>query len=149
MRQADTVGDSLREAEREADRQLEHIDDLLFPNRPKEPMPPALDLSEYVGDYYSEGYGWFQFREQDDDCAPYGIVLVARPAKQFWHPEIKLRFVSGEFWVALVTIIGASHPIPVATEFRLGIDGKIEGMWMDYREVNSQETSRVFFERKP
>ncbi|KFZ01906.1 hypothetical protein V501_09731 [Pseudogymnoascus sp. VKM F-4519 (FW-2642)] len=65
----------------------------LYPYVPVKPTPPSLPLNKYAGSYSHPGYGVMNFVAD-------GERLIADRTDQEIAMEVKLKHVSGEFWMA-------------------------------------------------
>ncbi|KAF7556511.1 hypothetical protein G7Z17_g1373 [Cylindrodendrum hubeiense] len=143
------IAKDFRDAQHEAGKALENVDDILFPNRPKEPRPPSLDISKLSGKYYAPGFETYHFVERAGDEASTDMLLIAERTDLMWKNQITLRHVSGDFWVAYITILDGPR-IPesfLAVEFRFGPDGKPSGLEMTFPDREKANGGKVFLKR--
>lgn len=127
------VGDNVRNA-------LEKI----YPSRPEKPIPASLPLSGYAGLYYHPGYQYLNVVVTDESQ---GTVLSASPVPQLHaeQPDTDFPFkcdfvhVSGENWILYVDLMDAPTLTVrnfAAVEFRIGSDGEVESMGVEWRQRN-------------
>lgn len=118
--------------------------DKIYPVRPEKPIRASLQLSKYAGLYYHPGYKYLKVVTTDGKK---GKVLNTRADAQL-HAEqqdnnfrIKCDFVhvSGEKWIMYVDLMDAPtltmHDF-AAAEFRIGVDGEVESMGIEWRARN-------------
>lgn len=116
----------------------------IYPSRPEKAIRASLPLSGYAGLYYHPGYQYLNVVVTDQSQ---GAVLSASPVPPL-HAEqpdtdfrIKCNFVhvSGENWVMYVDLMDAPtltmHGF-AAVEFRIGSDGEVESMGVEWRQRN-------------
>ncbi|KAK7428218.1 hypothetical protein QQZ08_005284 [Neonectria magnoliae] len=140
------VAKEAREARRKAEQDLENAPDNLFPNRPKVPRAPSLDISQFSGKYHAPGFGAYSFVE---DAASADRVLVADRTDLLWKARIKLRHVSGDFWIAYMILLeGGRLPEEIlAAEFMFSVDGKPSELVITYPDRKIANGGKVSFKR--
>lgn len=122
----------------QARRDLERADDIAFPNRPKEPLPASVEISQLAGTYFDPGYGAVTFVQQPNPDNSSETLLVAERPDFTWNQRWQLRHVSGDYWTLMVTIMG-DHGWPKefqAANFKIGVDGNVTGFEVDYYDRN-------------
>lgn len=115
----------------EAERILRsNITNVLYPNRPKNPLLPTLSLQEHTGTYEDVGYGRITFTTGTHPASPDETTLVAERMDRAWNETVRLEHISGDYWIWRSYV--AHGPIePVAafkTEFKVGPEGIISGL---------------------
>ncbi|KAJ0127059.1 hypothetical protein HZ326_29837 [Fusarium oxysporum f. sp. albedinis] len=143
------VAEDLRNAQRKQKKDVRNATEILFPNRPSGNQPPSLDVSEFSGKYQALGYGAWEFVEVVSKGAPMGVVLVAHRKDLLWKTRVTLRHVSGDFWVAFITILeGDGLPeVFLVAEFRIGADGKPSGLELTFKDRKKVNGGRVLLQR--
>lgn len=115
-----------------------HARDILYPDVPSPPIPPALPLEEYAGTYSHPAYRNITFTLQEP---PPGLPL-AEHTKQVLHSNmhrlvnltVDLEHVSGEFFAAW-TDLEVTAPFArgaVTAQFEVGSDGKVQKLGLDF-----------------
>jgi hypothetical protein len=139
----------LRKAQRKQERDVRNATEILFPNRPSRNQPPSLDVSDFSGKYQALGYSTWEFVEVVSKGAPTGVVLVAHRKDLLWKTRVTLRHVSGDFWVAFITILeGDGLPeVFLVAEFRIGADGKPSGLELTFKDREKVNGGRVLLQR--
>jgi hypothetical protein len=139
----------LRNARRKQEKDVGNAAEILFPDRPSRYHPPSLDVSEFPGKYQALGYGNWEFVEVVSKGAPMGVVLVADRTDLLWKTRVTLRHVSGDFWVAFITMLeGDGLPeVFLVAEFRIGVDGKPSGLELTFKDREKFNGGRVFLQR--
>ena len=103
----------------------------LYPNIPTPPIKHALPLSDYSGTYRHPGYQSVTFNLE---LPPWHIqgevtekVLLATVTERTWPFSIELQHVSSEHFLAhMQTGNGLVIKRRAKTEFRIGVDGKVD-----------------------
>jgi hypothetical protein len=90
----------------------------LYPSVPVKLTPPSLPLDKYAGSYSHPGYGAMNFVAD-------GERLIADRADQEIAMEVKLKHVSGEFWMAYLHVKHRDDRDVqvVRAEFYVSVDG--------------------------
>ncbi|KAH7131685.1 beta-lactamase/transpeptidase-like protein [Dactylonectria estremocensis] len=143
------IAKDLRSKQRKDEQELRDADKILFPNRPKDPQPPSLDMPKLSGKYHAPGFGTYEFIEEASDEASTGRVLVARRYDLLWKTRVVLRHVSGDFWVAFVGLMDnlAQEVDYLAAEFRFGVDGNPSGLEITFSDRLEANGGKVMLER--
>lgn len=124
--------------------------DVLFPQRPNPPLPSRVELSELIGTYYDAGYGDFTLRVEPHPSKSNEKILVADRYDMSWQYSLKMHHVSGEYWVVFVDARETSGygELFVAGEFKLGADGKIRGLEIDWASpMDDMKDGKVLFKK--
>ncbi|KAH8173799.1 beta-lactamase domain-containing protein [Sarocladium implicatum] len=107
-----------------------NITNVLFPSRPKTPLPPTLSLQEHAGTYEDVGYGQFTFTVGTHPASPDKTTLVAERMDRAWNETVRMEHVSGDYWIWHTYIAGGPTEAVAAfkTEFKIGTDGTVSGL---------------------
>lgn len=117
----------MKEAEDAAERDISNAPTILFPDRPKTPLPPSLPPSGLVGTYRNQGYGSLQLRQAPHPSSPGETILVADSSTAAWTGRLELHQASGDFWT--VYVVDAAGPQAFYEgRFILGVDGRAAGL---------------------
>ncbi|KPM41382.1 hypothetical protein AK830_g5215 [Neonectria ditissima] len=143
------VAKEFREARRKAEQDVENADDILFPHRPKEPVPPSVDLNKLSGKYHAPGFGTYSFVEETSDANSASRVLIADRTDLLWKTRIRLRHVSGDFWIAYILMLEGARPpeAVLAAEFLFGVDGEPSELVITFSDRKDADGGRVSFKR--
>lgn len=121
---------------------------------PRKAIPASLPLSGYAGLYYHPGYQYLNVVVSDE---LQGAVLSATPVPQLHaeQPDTDFRFkcdfvhVPGENWIMYVDLMDAPtltvHSF-AAVEFRIGSDGEVASMGVEWRQRNGVDAS-IWYKR--
>jgi len=116
---------------------LENPIDIIFPHRTPNPLPPSLPLERYVGRYCHPGY-----QHMVVELGAEKGTLKADRRDFTWQLTAEFKHVSGEFWVMCARSAKAPNAIVfvdiAAVEFRVGINGKVESMSVEWRDTWGQ-----------
>lgn len=105
--------------------ELENAEDILYPNRPKVPIPSPLDHGQIAGKYFDLGYGTLHIVEVASAGQSSRTSLVAkRPDMQIPY-DLRFEHTSGNFWIVNILLEGMNSTIGYwAGEFKVGVDGE-------------------------
>ena len=128
---------------------MESADEILYPNRPKEPLPPSTDISQLAGKYYADGFGTFDFEEETNDAAPGGGYLVAERLDWMWQMRWRLRHVSRDFWTLLLELVDGPQGTQDfrAAQFKIGVDNRPLGLEITLSSLGSRNGEKIFLKR--
>ncbi|KAK1827699.1 beta-lactamase/transpeptidase-like protein [Podospora conica] len=115
-------------------RKLVNPIDTIFPHRTPNPLPPSLPLEQYVGRYFHPGY-----QNMVVELGAEKGTLKADRSDFTWQLTAEFKHVSGEYWVMCARLAKAPNAIVfvdiAAVEFRVGINGKVESMGVEWRDT--------------
>lgn len=132
MRCGSRLTDLIRERNAEKAEQVlrSNITNILYPHRPKTPLPPTLSIQAHTGTYEDVGYGQITFTIGTHPASPDETTLVAERMDRAWNETVRMEHISGDYWIWRSYI--AHGPIePVAAlkaEFKVGPEGIISGL---------------------
>ncbi|TAQ83561.1 hypothetical protein B7494_g8115 [Chlorociboria aeruginascens] len=111
----------------------------IFPSLPDVPIPLALELEAYEGDYMHEGYGIL--------IVEYKNGRLEVDARDREYPmNLSLEHVSGEFFlVDLFAVEEGEHEF-LKAQFRIGEDGRVKELGVAFEEALGEEL--IWFERE-
>ena len=115
----------------------DNAEDILYPNRPKKPLPPSGEQSELVGTYYNKGYGKLHVREVEKSGQK---TLVAEPENTTWRFNMVLKHISADFYIAYLDLPGNSSILfkeALKAEFKYDIGGKPLSLDIEYAVESS------------
>lgn len=119
----------LKEALDEQKKALGRPDELLYPDRPKTPLPSPLNNSQIAGRYFDKGYGILNIVEEHRSSETGQTTLVAKRLEMLIQHDMRFRHVSGNFWtVSLFFEVLNSTEGYMAGEFEVGVDGEATGL---------------------
>ncbi|KAJ6439387.1 penicillin-binding protein [Purpureocillium lavendulum] len=133
---------SLKESFTKMQRDRDNMEDILFPHRPKQPIPPTLPASQLVGSYYDEGYGTVTFFREPHSEKPGETLLVANRTEIIWSQQWRLKHTSGDYWSVLNKLLFCNLNLPMeffGLEFKFGVDGKVSGFVADFETRPGKE----------
>lgn len=123
--------------------------DVLFPDRPKTPLPPTLDISQLAGTYNHPGYGPLVLREEPHPDKPDEKTLVSDREGTSWSQKWRFHHVSGDFWIAYIELYTYYMNTAVHAEFKFGVDGRPMGVEVELRNQGANLTEAiVLFKRE-
>jgi hypothetical protein len=105
--------------------------DLLYPDRPAEPRPSTVDISNLTGTYYDRGYGAITFRVEEDAEDESKLVLVADRPEMTWRYRYLLRHVTSDYWVMWTWNLANPKSFMsdfAKAEFVFGVDGSVSAL---------------------
>ena len=110
----------MREEAETSQRDFANATNILYPKRPKTPLPPSLQMTEFVGTYHNEGYGWLVIKQEHDTSIHGGLVLIAerKHDNAAWEFSLRLHHVSADFWT--VYLIDTNQPSALLSPFYEG-----------------------------
>ncbi|PFH58227.1 hypothetical protein XA68_14006 [Ophiocordyceps unilateralis] len=120
------IGERMRRDEESEKRTIANATNVLYPDRPKSPLPPSLKPSAFAGRYHNAGYGTIDLEVKPHPSKPDETILVADRKDFEVRYQLKLHHVSGDFWVAYIESPDRA-PGPTLfyrAQFALGSDGK-------------------------
>lgn len=137
---------SFKKAEAQAEHDLEHAVDILYPHRPENPIPSTLNTSALAGTYHDDGYGTVQLHEKNHPSNNGETILSAERPEMTFPYIVTFHHVTGNFWVAYYTSTdGQTSPYGfTAAEFVIGSNGKPTGFYM----IGEDGKSKIFFTRQ-
>lgn len=107
----------------------------LYPDLPKERIPPTLPLESYIGKYYDPGYGTLELKlvnvssiNNPDDMIKSDQVLHVEVRNRSWEHDVEIEHVNGEHFVVWIhSPLKGQILFTNATsgEFRIGSNGKV------------------------
>lgn len=112
---------------------MDHADRIVFPDHPDPPLPSTFKMGDLVGTYSSPGYGAFTLRQEPNPDKP-ETVLVADRMDMTWRYQIRLHYVSGDYWIVHgkvpdnPTFLNEFEP----AEFQRGVDGKVSELEIEW-----------------
>jgi hypothetical protein len=116
---------------------LEMVEEL-FPNLPQVPIPLALPLEAYAGEYEHAGYGTLNVEYKDGK-------LQVDATDRTWRFMLSPEHVSGEFFVAERFDVDTHNRDTMRAHFRLGVDGRARSLGVGF--VEEMENGMIWFER--
>ena len=131
-------------------RNLENADEILYPERPKQPQPSSLRVSELAGTYHDAGYGTVTLFEEPHPDKPDESLLAANRTELLWAQKWQMHHVSGNFWTSINKLLISNINIDLeihAAEFKIGVDGKVHGFEVAVSDRNGPHEERVLFEK--
>ncbi|OAQ88919.1 penicillin-binding protein [Purpureocillium lilacinum] len=149
-RRAD-LNKSLKEKSAKAQHDLENMEQILFPNRPEQRLPPTLPSTQLVGSYYNEGYGTVHFFTEPHPDKQGETMLVANRTEILWAQQWRMQHATGDYWAVQNKLLFCGMNIPLeffAGEFKLGVDGKVAAFVADFESRSGQVSEgRVLFKK--
>lgn len=126
---------------------LENPIDTIFPHRTPNPLPPSLPLEQYVGRYFHPGY-----QKMVVELGAEAGTLKADRRDFTWQLTAEFKHVSGEFWVMCARSAKAPNAVVfvdiAAVEFKVGINGKVESMSVEWRDTWGQGIEELVWYNK-
>lgn len=113
----------MRDQKETTQRDIADAVNVLFPNRPKSPLPSTLKTSDLAGKYRHSGYGPVELREKPHPTNENQTILVTGDDDELHH-------VTGDFWV-LYLIDGNGPAGFYSAQFAVGVDGKAASLAVD------------------
>ncbi|PVH88479.1 beta-lactamase/transpeptidase-like protein [Cadophora sp. DSE1049] len=111
----------------------------LYPKLPEPPLPTTLELSAYAGEYFHSGWGTHVVELKDGK-------LQVDSRDRTWKYILMLTHVSGEFFVAEVDILDVREKFNLRAEFRIGPDGRVVDLGIEY--IEELDGEKIWFERR-
>jgi hypothetical protein len=109
---------------------IDMADQVLYPNKPKDPVPPTLGPGHLVGKYFHKGYGTVTLFEEPLSACSNKTILVANRTELTWKQQWRLHYVFGDYWTLYCKMLfGVDEIIAYgAAHFKFGVDGKASGL---------------------
>ncbi|KAK0628928.1 beta-lactamase/transpeptidase-like protein [Bombardia bombarda] len=130
---------------RQAQHNIDHAIETLFPDFKGEPLPPALPLEKYTGTYYHPGYKNVTIELAEEvDGNDNKIKLVADHLDFTWQLLLEFEHISCEHWIMWAKRAGTELPKglkPIqyaAVEFRAGVDKQAGRLGIEWSNTNSE-----------
>ncbi|KAJ6780340.1 hypothetical protein PWT90_08077 [Aphanocladium album] len=125
----------------------------LFPNRGDTPMPCPIKTSDLAGTYQDKGYGKLVFKEiphQEAVSAKNGeTILEAERRDAFVPMRFRLVPATGLHWLVYMKAVDEgedSLSLSMRSEFKVGFDGKVEALEVDFSNAMlGLEDGKVLF----
>lgn len=127
----------------------------LFPNRGDTPLPCPFKTGELVGKYRDAGYGTMSFTEvphfKEENAKNGETMLEGVRRDACIAMRYRLVPATGLHWLAYMKPVNESEDamcITMRAEFKVGIDGKVEALEIDYtNEMLGVEDGKVLFKK--
>jgi hypothetical protein len=127
---------------------LEKADDILYPDRPKQSLPPSIEVDQMVGNYFNPGYGSFSLFKKTISDDPNAIIFVANRTELTWAQQWRLHHVSSNYWTLYSKLLLGINEIEgyYAAEFVAGVDGKVSSFQVQMydQDLDINEGTIVF-----
>lgn len=108
-----------------------------YPDRPTQPIPPALPLDAYEGTYYHPAYLNFTLAAP---ALAAKNALVANRSDTTWPTINHFEHVSGEYWIMFQRYAFGDRNGPMReyapVQFRTGPDGKVDAMGVTWLSIS-------------
>lgn len=130
----------MRKSEKAEKEKIANATNLLYPDRPSEPLPPSVKLEDHAGTYYDAGYGSVTFSVGTHPSRPNETTLVAERMDRAWNETVRMEHVSANFWVWFTHIPGVLDQVGWVSkaEFRVGPDGAIATLDVDIYDFDDE-----------
>jgi len=129
--------------------------DEYFPHRAQPPVSRALPLSAYTGTYHNPGYQNLVIQQSDDDSTRRHVLSKGKNSRQrelfvahhdrVWKMDFEFEHVSGEHWLVYIDFKNTPNRLMhqySKAQFRIGFDGKVEGVDVEHTEGGSEGVVR-------
>lgn len=130
-----------------------------FPHRAQPPVSRALPLSAYTGTYHNPGYQSLVIQQSDNDetttISRRRVLrkgegsgrreLFAAHHDRVWKMDFEFEHVSGEHWLVYIDFKNTPNRLMhqySKAQFRIGYDGKVEGVDIEHTEGGSEGVIR-------
>ncbi|KAH8897521.1 beta-lactamase/transpeptidase-like protein [Thozetella sp. PMI_491] len=117
------------------DEVFEKAEETIFPNLPQKATEPALDVESYTGTYFHPGWRNIIISTDGPNAGRRPKAkLIADRDDATWRITGELEHVTGEFWV----MYSYFKTLPVSpmdyspVEFKIGSDGKVSGLALEF-----------------
>ncbi|PHH74848.1 hypothetical protein CDD80_2785 [Ophiocordyceps camponoti-rufipedis] len=142
------IGQKMRQDDEKDRRSIANATNILFPDRPRPPLPSSLKPSQLAGRYRHPGYGTFDLRPERKASGEAETILVADRDDFEVRYQLRLHHVSGEYWAVFIESPDR-EPGPSAfyrAQFNLGSHGRVTSLaiTMFNREENVLEGVVVY-----
>lgn len=133
----------------EEERTIAGYIDVLYPDRPDEPVPSTHELAAIAGKYYHPGYGAVHFEIQTNPRNVSENVLIADRSELAFPAQWQLEHVSGDDWLIWRLIYNGTRSTGAyAARIETSVSGNVESINLKTEEAGGKPPTWIVFSRQ-